>query len=313
MSSTSINEFNSQLLLGDVRLKMAEILRTGDVRLIHPGRSGLAHALFHLDRPSVTLVVRSYVEPWALPQYSLAPPSVAYSKELELDAKVRLFGRLLSVARAVNREKAVELLVSKGTLLDFPRLFIVLAENYDILSSDRDWKRFIDAAEGIYGRLVQHLEQQIKAAKRRESIILVRNDIKDPDLRFFLALLLNLPSCTWLYRFIGEIFPENVPEDLCCQWLKRLRDQERLSGAFIELAKKANLTTDLFRTRLNAAIPFERGDPRSEAFLRAAVTGRPSDFCKSGEEAIGVESSQTTDAYARLRQMGELEPLFLDS
>src|SRR5208283_3593659 len=71
---------NSQLLLGDVRLKMAEILRTGDVRLIHPGRSGLVHALFHLDRPSVTVVVRNYNEPWALPQYSLAPPNIVYNK-----------------------------------------------------------------------------------------------------------------------------------------------------------------------------------------------------------------------------------------
>ena len=66
-------QINSQLLLGDVRLKMAEILRTGDVRLIHSGRSGLAHALFHLDRPSVTVVVRNHGEPWALPVHACLP------------------------------------------------------------------------------------------------------------------------------------------------------------------------------------------------------------------------------------------------
>ena len=192
---------------------------------------------------------------------------------------------------------------------------MILAENYHILSDDRDWKRFMDAAEEVHGHLAEHLAQQVKSAKRKESIILARNEIKDPELRFFLAMLLNLPTRTWIYRLIREEFPEKSPEGLCCQWLKRLRDQERLSSAFIELAKKANLGTDIFRARLNAAVPFERSDPRSEAFLRAAVTGvSPQDCGACLKEAIGdsAESTWALDAYARLRQVTELEPLFVD-
>ena len=80
------DRINSRLLLGEVRLKNAEILQRGDVRPIHPGRSGLAHALFHLERPSVTIVVRSYGEPWNQPQYSFNPPSVACDEfELKRD------------------------------------------------------------------------------------------------------------------------------------------------------------------------------------------------------------------------------------
>ena len=56
------------LLLGEVRTQRLEALTRGDVRRITSGRAGLVHSLFHLDQPSVTLVIRTYGEPWAQPQ-----------------------------------------------------------------------------------------------------------------------------------------------------------------------------------------------------------------------------------------------------
>jgi len=307
---------NSQFLLGDVRLKMAEILRTGDVRPIHPGSTDFVHALFHLDRPSVTVVVRNYYEPWAAPQYTLELPDIAFNEDgLSCDQRVKLFCRLLAAAGDLNQEEAVDLLISKGTILDFPRLFIVLRQNYHLLSAELDWNNFINTALDVHGQLAGHLTPWVRSKKRETSLVLARKEVKDSELRFFLALLLNLPSRTWIYRLIREKFPESSAEDLCCQWLKRLREQERLSSAFIELAKKANLGSDLFRARLNAAVPFERSDPRSEAFLRAAVTRvSQQDFKAYLEEAIGdgIESTRALDAYARLRQVTELDPLFID-
>ena len=264
----------------------------------------------------MTVVVRNYNEPWALPQYALSPPNIAYNRlGLSDDGKIRLFSRLLAVASALNQEKAVELLISKGPLLDFPRLFVVLTENYHRLSDNRDWKSFMNAAQDVHGHLAEHLAQWVKSAKRRESLTLARKEVKDPELRFFLALLLNLPSRTWIYRLIRDKFPENSPEELCFQWLQRLRAQERLSNAFIELAKKANLGADLFPARLNAAVPFERSDPRSDAFLHAIVTsGSAQNFSARLKETIGdsLESSRALDVYARLRQVAELEPLFVN-
>src|SRR5688572_7336077 len=47
---------SSSFLLGDVRFESFEILRPGDTRTIGAGQT-LVHALFHLERPSVTIVV----------------------------------------------------------------------------------------------------------------------------------------------------------------------------------------------------------------------------------------------------------------
>ena len=320
----SVYEFNeherisSRLLLGDTRLKRAELLRTGDVRPIHSGRSGLAHALFHLDRPSVTVVVRNGSEPWARPQYELEPPHVAYAeRELREDSKVRLLSRLITVAHALNREEAVELLVSKGTHMDFPRLLMVLVENYERLNKDADWLRFINAAREVHGHLAEHLVQMVKSRKRQASIVAARNSVKDPDLRFFLALLLNLPSRTWVYQLIQERFPRDLPEILCRQWLQRLRDEASLSNetAFFELVNKVHLGVDTFGLRLKAALPFERGDPRTEVILRAAVTGISQQAVGAHlQETLGdsMVSPEALEAYARLRHLSELEPFFAD-
>ena len=160
------DRINSRLLLGEVRLKNAEILQRGDVRPIYPGRSGLAHALFHLERPSVTIVVRSYGEPWNQPQYSFNPPNVAYDGiELKRDSKVRLLSCLLRVASSLNREQAVELLVSKSACLDFPRLFMLVKENHSYLSQESDWKRFMEAAREVHGDLAEHLAQMVKSGE----------------------------------------------------------------------------------------------------------------------------------------------------
>lgn len=318
----SIYDFNererisSRLLIGDARLKGAEVLKTGDVRPIRPGRTGLLHALFHLDRPSVTVVVRNYSEPWAQPQYQLDPPHVAFDAiKLRRDSKVRLLGRLLTMAAALNPKDAVELFVSKGIQLDFPRLFMVLQENYGFLNADADWLLFIEAAREAHGPLAEHLEQMVRSRKRTASLVHARQSVKDPELRFFLALLLNLPSRTWIYRVIQENHSGTSPEILCCQWLMRLADEESLSNAFFELAQKAKLGGDILGARLKAAISCGRVDTRAQTILHSALTAvSPQEFegIIKGTFGDNVPSSDISDTYERIRQLTELEPLFLE-
>lgn len=65
------------LLAGTVEARALEHLRPGDTRAIRPGLDGLNHALFHYDRPSATIVVRTDFLPCEEPQYALFAPSLA--------------------------------------------------------------------------------------------------------------------------------------------------------------------------------------------------------------------------------------------
>ena len=51
---------SEHFVLGALHVKSTSFLRTGDVRPIRQGRRQLIHSLFHLERPSVTIVVRTF-------------------------------------------------------------------------------------------------------------------------------------------------------------------------------------------------------------------------------------------------------------
>ncbi len=69
--------YNDRLLVGDLAVKSVEYLEKGSVRPIRNG-NGTIHALFHLDRPSISVVVRTGSSPLAGPQYSYVHPGIAY-------------------------------------------------------------------------------------------------------------------------------------------------------------------------------------------------------------------------------------------
>jgi len=64
------------LRVGDVQMKNIELLETGRTVPIISGPSCI-HSLFHLDSPSVTVVVRTQHDPGTGPQFNYLPPHLA--------------------------------------------------------------------------------------------------------------------------------------------------------------------------------------------------------------------------------------------
>ena len=79
---------SEDLRLGELELHSMHVRRVGDVSEIPPGPAYI-HALFHLDHPSATVVVRSNGDAAYLPQLGYDAPGVAYNSELD-----RVFGPL---------------------------------------------------------------------------------------------------------------------------------------------------------------------------------------------------------------------------
>jgi hypothetical protein len=65
------------LRVGNVRLKDIELLDTGRTVAIASGPQAI-HSLFHLDSPSVTVVVRTQHDPGTGPQFNYLPPHIAF-------------------------------------------------------------------------------------------------------------------------------------------------------------------------------------------------------------------------------------------
>src|SRR5580765_6390099 len=65
------------LRVGNLRMKKMELLETGQTVPIGSGQQNI-HSLFHLDSPSVTVVVRTQHDPGTGPQFNYLPPHIAF-------------------------------------------------------------------------------------------------------------------------------------------------------------------------------------------------------------------------------------------
>lgn len=85
---------SDQLMLGALEMRAPEILHCGETRAIHYG-DAFIHSLFHLDRPSVTAVIRTYSDRSPQPVYMR--PGLAVDPIPRDNSMIRRLQSLLSL------------------------------------------------------------------------------------------------------------------------------------------------------------------------------------------------------------------------
>jgi hypothetical protein len=218
--------------LGDINLDHCELLKVGDVRKILPGRDFI-HALFHLDQPSATIVVRTHRSPLHLPQFDYRKPYLAidpFFSEPNLTKKMQAITMML---RAKHPE-ADKLLYEMLDMADFQTTFTILGNTRGLLRShgiqhlfkvEQPEDRFEKAVEVVrrrHGSLVETLLEVFDKQDKLGEIINRRNYITEPEHRFFMALLMNLEGKARIFSLIKERFPENEPIEKVLDWTTEL-------------------------------------------------------------------------------------------
>ena len=225
-------EVNPRFLVGDVVLNDVALLTRGDIREITAGPQ-LIHSLFHLERPSVTITVRTHKAPSAAVQYSYRKPFIAYDpffKDQLVEKQLQTVGLLL----AMKHPEADEMI---GTLLDtadFQTAYLVLEKAFaflchreleNLMGISKSTERFQSLLERVrarHGELTDRVLPVLEEEWRQNDIAWRRTQIKREDHRFFLALLLNVPERTNVLRLIKEKFPDQEPVDLVVDWVSEL-------------------------------------------------------------------------------------------
>jgi len=213
--------------LGELVFAEAEVLRAGDSRPIHPGRE-LIHALFHLDRPSISVVVRTRFLAGHTPQWLYLPPHLAIDPLAEQthESTPRLVEILdaFVAARPAAYDRLLDRLVAERELLV---VFQAIQHAYDHATSppfDVAQERvaaLLDAARARFGAPADAFRPTLEASGRIASIATLRNDVVDVDHRFFLALLMNLPSRAAILDQVAARVPGD-PAATAVRWLREL-------------------------------------------------------------------------------------------
>ncbi len=210
------------LSVGDLQMKKIALLETGRTVPISSGRRCI-HSLFHLDMPSVTVVIRTHNDPGTGPQFNYLPPHVAIDPiHAGSDALMMRRKQLLGVLETLGDPEYAERVCEMVESLDFERGFHTLLHAMEYLQALGEWEMVLEVFQKKHGELATGVSATLGESLRRDVITRMRSYIEEPEHRFFLALLMNAPNRLEIFTLISARFPNQGPASVILAWAEEL-------------------------------------------------------------------------------------------
>jgi hypothetical protein len=213
---------SAHLKTGTLQLLKTELLEKGTTVEIHAG-SGFIHSLFHLDSPSVTVVLRTHTDPGTGPQFTYLPPHLAVNP-FHQDSLTQRRKQLLDALEHSSHPDYPELVLKMLGSLDFERGFFILQNCVIPLRQLGHWKAAWSVFRRKHGALAKFVTPTLEEILRRDALSALRAAVTGPEHRFFLALLLNLQRRKDLLRMVASRF-SGPPQKTIERWLGELFEE----------------------------------------------------------------------------------------
>jgi len=209
--------FSPILRVGALQRVGLERLGVGDVRPISP-RAGLIHSLFHLQRPSATIVVRTNDTPDFAPQLVYLPPGLAcasYPTQLQADPLYQRRLQLLVFYQRTGNMAFGDALWRMADQADPAQLSALLGYVFDtiaagpggVLDAAQQLSELLESTTARYPGLGARLLPVFEQAHRRRILLSARGRIHDTELRLLLALSIYAPDPPTLLSLVPSTDP----------------------------------------------------------------------------------------------------------
>jgi hypothetical protein len=241
---------SARLSMGALELTDVEMLARGDVRPIVAGPK-FVHALFHCDRPTVSIVVRTRDQASAGPQFEYLRSGLAHAPAALDPAtarRIQTLQLLEAVGDAGFERRAREMIVQGDAFLAFQVLqHLSKALGPRLLA-------FLEGIRPAHGELLDVLVQHARERRREERIVSLRRLVPQTELRFFLALLLNVSDRKRLLALVERAFPGHPATSTVTHWLAALSKPD----AILEWASALTEGPSSPRPRSSLDKPFDK-------------------------------------------------------
>jgi hypothetical protein len=261
--------------VGDLRVKKVELLETGRTIPITSGRECI-HSLFHLDTPSVTLVIRTHHDPGTGPQYNYMPPHIAINP-LHADPLTARRKQLIDVLETTNDPNYATYINEMVERLDFERGFNMLRHAMPRLKEIDEWDVVLATFQQKHGELALGVHATLTESLRRETITQMRQFIVNPEHRFFLALLMNVQNRSDIFALITKRFADQSPIETILGWAEELIEPNDFGIALLDAVFPETLDIDI-----------EEQPPFLIAALKHALEGNTDE-----EELLEIQAALT--------------------
>lgn len=272
---------SAHVRVGDLRIVNTQLLETGSTVPITSGQ-GYIHSLFHLDMPSATVVVRTHTDPGTGPQFTYLPPHMAVDP-FHSDALTMRRKQLLDVLEKTDDPSYPELVLEMVENLDFERGFFILQNGMGHLRSIGGWDDALDAFQQKHGALADYVAPTLDEIVRRDALVVLRSSVTEVEHRFFLALLLNVPTRADILSMVAQRFP-GAPSNTILRWAEELMETSEIGTWLLdaefppELEISPDEQPEIFLAALRycleggeACVAPEIIDAIREAFLRSSL------------------------------------------
>ncbi|MBL0040772.1 MAG: hypothetical protein IPP28_06935 [Xanthomonadales bacterium] len=208
-------------IAGELTLVDIEVLRPGDTRVIRRGDT-LIHSLFHMIRPSVTIVVRTITDtPGAEVQYDYRWPGLAHDPFHKHAPTLRKL-QYLRMLRVLDADAFQSHLARVLPEADLYLAYTLVSEQIQI-SADVDEARRLSR---LCTRLSSAERELLHRAAHNDllsrSLIDLRRKLHAPQHRFLLALLLNVFDRAELLRLVQRDTGCADPVAQVCEWISEI-------------------------------------------------------------------------------------------
>jgi hypothetical protein len=231
---------DGHLVVGDLSMGEPELLRPGAVRPIISG-FGFVHALFHLERPTLTVVVRNVSSELDYPQYSYLRPGLGYDK-LWTDKRT---GKRLQAIGAMHRLDPASARRAVAEIVSEAPVWLAFLAAHDALYRS-GWTDDVAELCGTLGRRVPALAGVLEPAFEIETqlgnVLSRRALLTERHHRTFLALLANLPDRAAVRSVVGALYPGSEPERRILEWVSELSSPRYRSVSGLRLTDDQRAT-----------------------------------------------------------------------
>jgi hypothetical protein len=211
---------DGHLLLGDLCMVKVEVLTAGDVRTIVAGNNFI-HALFHLERPSVTIVVRNQSSNLPYPQYSFRRPGIAHDV-IDLTGNERLGKQLQGLDALYRLDPAIAGRAATELVTHADLWTSYVVTNHHWHTGNPAFPAMLDKLEQRSTDFVDFVRPSFEETDRQAKILSRRTLLDEPHQRLLLALLANLPDRASIAAIVEAVYPGANPNELLADWVAEL-------------------------------------------------------------------------------------------
>jgi hypothetical protein len=213
--------WSDRLKRGRLAVRTTERLQTGSTRPILPG-AGMIHSLFHLEAPSMTVVVRTPSSAVVSPQLSYERSGLAYDPHFELGRveKVRQLLRMLWESDHPQQMALSEAALRGVDAHSAARIISSMRSQTTI----ENQSRLIDLLAVRDAELAMLLRETVRQREQDRQLVELRKQTRSPRHRMLLALLLNLPDRPSIDHVLRQIAPDEAPEDWLWDTIRSMHD-----------------------------------------------------------------------------------------